>query len=59
MADKSKYGFSDFLQDMIVTNKPLWFILFSLVLLSTTNTYLGNTYSAAAIFAMIVMYFKV
>lgn len=59
LTDKSKYGFSDFLQDMIVTNKPLWFILFSLVLLSTTNTYLGNTYSAAAIFAMIVMYFKV
>jgi len=54
-----KYGFSDFLQDMVVTNKPLWFILFSLILITTTNTYLGGTYTAAAAVAILVAYFKI
>ncbi len=54
-----KYGFSDFLQDMVVTNKPLWFILFSLILLTSANTYLGGTYTAAAAVAILVAYFKI
>ena len=51
-----KYGFADFLQEMVVTNKPLWFILFSLILLTSANTYLGGTYTAAAAVAIIMTY---
>ena len=54
-----KYGFSDFVQDMVVTNKPLWFIFFSLILLTSANTYLGGTYAAAAVVAILVAYFKI
>jgi hypothetical protein len=54
-----KYGFADFLQDMVVTNKPLWFILFSLILLTSANTYLGGTYTAAAAVAVLVAWFKI
>jgi len=56
--NSKKYEFSDFIQDMMTTNRPLWLILFSLILLSSTNAYLGNAYTGAAFVAIIVAYIK-
>ncbi len=56
--NSKKYGFGNFIPDMITTNRTLWLILFSLTLLSNTNTYLGTNYTAAAFVAILVAYIK-
>ena len=58
MLNSKKYGFSDFIQDMMTTNRPMWLILFSLILLSSTNAYLGGVYTGAALIAILVAYMK-
>ena len=58
MENKKGYGFHNFILDMIVTNKPLWLILFSLILLSNTNAYLGGTYTTMAAIAIVVAGWK-
>ena len=55
----NNYGFKHFLMDIIVTNKSLWLIIFSISLLYDTDTYLGGTYTVAAAIATLVAYWKI